>query len=104
MPGHPQAVEASHNGDLKTLLTTLPPDQVSMHNDHHNGPFLRAVLLMTVEVLWQSSLRSTPWQCKWLKLLLCFFEKHKGLPPPLAPPLPPSAMTKLKQPTVWIAY
>ena len=78
---------------LERKYTTV----ITRWGQNHHGPFLRAVLLMAVKASTQAMVaepeRYTV-QCNCL-YSLSFFE---GLPPPLVPPLPRSAMTKLKQP------
>jgi len=109
--------KASHNGDAKgktkdyylannyaTRVSVSTWRQSQQCGQNVRGPFLRSVLLITVEVSTQA-MAAYPKQYTWtmqIALLLSFFEKWKGLPP-LAPPfLPhvPWAMTELYP--VWI--
>ena len=70
------------------------------------GPFLRALLLATVELSARAmaALISTPGQHKLLCYVPFFFEKRKVFPPPPAPTLPPSSITKLKITHLFILY
>jgi len=115
MLGPPLAVETSHYGCAKGRLprsqfcpkvSTSAQRRSQQYGWNLHGPFLRALLLATVELSARAmaALIRKPGQNKLLCYVPFFFEKRKVVPPPPAPTFPPSSITKLKITHLFILY